>query len=432
MKDQSKSKEDLLKELEEMNKQVSKLGTVQTELKEYRDQLEKTAQELRSANTYNRSLIEASLDLLVTISPEGKVTDVNEATIQVTGVSREHLIGSDFSDYFTEPDKARAGYKKVLSEGLVKNYPLTIRHTSGRMIDVLYNASVYRNEAGEVQGVFATARDITEIKKVEKARALAAIVESSEDAIIGKGLDGTVLSWNSGAERTYGYSAREMVGKSISILTPPDHPDEVSGILRRIGQGEYIEHYETIRIRKDGQRIDVSLTISPIKDESGRITGASTIGRDITESKRKEETIRRQTQEILELSTPVIQVWQGVVVAPLIGTMDSARTQRFMERFLNAIVNTNSSVALVDITGVPTIDTQTAQHLIEAISSAQLLGTKVVLTGVRPAIAQTLVHLGIDLSEIDTRSSLSAGLRVAFDVLDLQVVNKTKINKEEE
>ncbi len=116
----------------------------------------------KSGMNYARNLIEASLDPLVTISPEGKVTDVNKATEQVTGLTRDKLIGTDFSSYFTEPDKADAGYKKVLSQGSVKDYPLTLRHVSGRTIDVLYNAAVYLNEAGEVQGVFAAARDITE------------------------------------------------------------------------------------------------------------------------------------------------------------------------------------------------------------------------------------------------------------------------------
>ena len=147
---------------------------------------------------------------------------------------------------------------------------------------------------------------------------------------------------------------------------------------------------------------------------------------DETEKKRQEEIIRRQTQEILDVSTPVIQVWEGVVVAPLIGMLDSERTQQFLERFLDRIVATNSPVALVDITGVPAIDTQTAQHLMEAVTAARLLGTGVILTGVRPAIAQTLVHLGIDLSAIQTKASLSGGLRVAFEMQGLQVTKKDR------
>ena len=104
---------------------------------------------------------------MVTISAKGKITDVNKATEEVTGCSREELIGSDFSDYFTEPEEARAGYRKVFTEGLVKDYPLAIRHKSGRITDVLYNASIYRNPQGEIQGVFAAARDITERKAME-------------------------------------------------------------------------------------------------------------------------------------------------------------------------------------------------------------------------------------------------------------------------
>ncbi len=127
-------------------------------------------EELRSASLYARSLIEASLDPLVTISQEGKITDVNKATELATGLTRERLIGSNFSDYFTEPDKANAGYQKVMSEGQVRDYPLTIRHTSGRTTDVLYNATVYRNEAGQVQGVFAAARDVTELKAAQERR----------------------------------------------------------------------------------------------------------------------------------------------------------------------------------------------------------------------------------------------------------------------
>jgi len=133
----------------------------------------------------------------------------------------------------------------------------------------------------------------------------------------------------------------------------------------------------------------------------------------------REEVISQQHEEILELSTPVVQVWDGVVAAPIIGTLDSHRTQMFMERLLQAIVDTKSPVALVDITGVPAIDTATAQHLIDTINSVKLLGAQVVITGVSPAIAQTLVHLGIDLTGIMTRSSLADGIKVALDRLNL-------------
>jgi PAS domain S-box-containing protein len=120
------------------------------------------------ASQYARSLIEASLDPLVTISPEGKITDVNAGSVKVTGVPREKLIGTDFSNYFTEPDKAREGYQQVFAKGSVTDYPLTIRHQDGTLTDVLYNASVYRDVRGIVLGVFAAARDVTDQKQAEE------------------------------------------------------------------------------------------------------------------------------------------------------------------------------------------------------------------------------------------------------------------------
>lgn len=139
-----------------------------------------------------------------------------------------------------------------------------------------------------------------------------------------------------------------------------------------------------------------------------------------------DEVISRQTEEILEMSTPVIQIWEGVVAAPIIGMLDSSRTQQFMERLLETIVATNSPVALIDITGVPQIDTATAQHLIDTINAVKLLGSQVIITGVRPVIAQTLVHLGIDLSGIITRPTMASGLKVALDKLSVKVIDNSK------
>ncbi len=138
-------------------------------------------------------------------------------------------------------------------------------------------------------------RDITERKEKEEALfKLAAIVENSDDAIIGKTLDGTIISWNKSAERIYGYMSQEIIGKSISILVPFGQPNELLGILEKIKVGDHIEHYETVRVRKDGEEVNISLTISPIKDIAGNIIGASTIARDITERKK----IKKKSQEI--------------------------------------------------------------------------------------------------------------------------------------
>jgi PAS domain S-box-containing protein len=260
-------------------------------------------QKVLAGSFYSRSLIEASLDPLVTISSEGKITDVNKATEDVTGFSREELIGRDFSNYFTEPEEARAGYQKVFTEGLVKDYPLAIRHKSGKITDVLYNASVYKNPEGEIQGVFAAARDVTESKRVmrdfaETKNFLDNILQSSTKySIIGKDLDHKILSWNEGAKRNYGYTAEEIIGKDSSILHTPE--DVKSGAVDKLLKRAYEEGLaEGVfeRIRKDGSRFIASVVVTRRQDSNGRPIGYLLISNDISEKKQAEEQLKQASQ----------------------------------------------------------------------------------------------------------------------------------------
>ena len=225
---------------------------------------------------------------------------------------------------------------------------------------------------------------------------------------------------NSNWLKTWDKKLKEVVGKTDFDF----FPKEVAEILivedRTVMQTGQPLKTEMAHVF-EGQEIIKEKYKIPIKNDEGETFGILGFSLDITRVKQSEEVVARQSQEIMELSTPVMQVWEGVVVAPLIGMLDSERTQQFMERFLNGITKTQSPVALLDITGVPAVDTQTAQHLVEAITAAKLLGTRVILTGVRPAIAQTMVHLGIDLAGVDTKSSLSAGLRLCFEILGMHV-----------
>src|SRR5450631_329799 len=241
---------------------------------------------LKHAAQYARSLIEASLDPLETISPEGKITDVNEAAVKASGVPRHKLIGSDFSGYFTQPDKARQGYQRVFEQGLVTDYPLTLRHQDGTLTDISCNASVYRDAGGNVLGVLAAARDMTQQKKaVQAAQHMATIIEFSDDAIISSTLDGIITGWNKAAERLYGYSRQEIIGKSIQPVAPSDRPDEINDILTKVRAGQRVEHFEASRVRKDGTVFPVSLTVSPIRDIDGTIVGTSVISREITDQR---------------------------------------------------------------------------------------------------------------------------------------------------
>jgi PAS domain S-box-containing protein len=251
------------------------------------------------------------------------------------------------------------------------------------------------------------------------------LVENMKDyAIIILDTDGRVASWNPGSETILGYRSSEIIGQHFSRFFPSEEvqrgkPERELKVAAVEGRSED----EGWRIKKDGARFWSNEVITALRDQGGALCGFGKVMRDLTERKRAEERATLQAREILEISTPVIQIWDGVLMAPLIGTLDSGRTQKLMEGLLERIVQTNSAVALLDVTGVPTIDTRTAQHLAEMTTAVRLLGAQAVLTGVRPAIAQTLAHLGVDLGEITTRSTLAAGFRVALNLLNLQVVS---------
>ena len=246
---------------------------------------------------YSRSLIEASLDPLVTISAEGKITDVNRATELVTGVSREQLINSDFADYFTDPDKARAGYQLVFSRGYVTDYPLAIRHVSGKITDVLYNASVYVDPNGKVNGVFAAARDITERKRVieelrEQKEFFHLIAENIGDFIAVLDLDGRRI-YNSPSYMQFFGSKRDLRGSDSFAEIHPDDRERVRNAFQetaRSGRGRQLEYRLVIA---DGSVRIMESRGSVIRDQDGKISRIVVVSHDITERKHMENQVRQ-------------------------------------------------------------------------------------------------------------------------------------------
>src|ERR1700733_115266 len=264
---------------------------------------ERAEEQLRVASAYARSLIEASLDPMVTISAEGKITDVNEATIRVTGVERGHLIGTDFSDYFTEPDRAREGYRQVFAQGFVTGYPLTIRHVGGGLSDVLYHASLYKGMDGNVLGVFAAARDVADstrlLRETSETKAfLDNILQSSTKySIIGMDLDHRILSWNKGASRNYGYTAQEVIGKDSGVLHTPQDVD--SGAVDRLLATAYKDDLAEgmfERVRKDGSGSTAGVVLTRRDDALGHPIGFLLMSEDISEKRLAEEQLQAASQ----------------------------------------------------------------------------------------------------------------------------------------
>lgn len=269
---------------------------------------ERTA-ELRQMKEKYYGIFESAIEGIFQSTLEGRYLTVNPALAHKLGYETPqeliHAISDIGRQLYVEPSR-REQFSRVMEEhGYVWEFESQVYRKDGRIIWISENARTVRDASGGryYQGFVI---DITDRKRSEETRArLAAIVESSDDAIVGSALDGTVTSWNQGAERIFGYTAEEIVGQPIALLIPPDRLPEESVIMERLKRGEGIQNYETIRRLKDGRNIDVSLTISPIMDEAGRIIGASKIIRDISERKRAEEVLQArawQQSVISELS----------------------------------------------------------------------------------------------------------------------------------
>jgi PAS domain S-box-containing protein len=230
--------------------------------------------------------------------PDGTILRANRAELAMFGYSADEYIGHRIAEFHVDGDTIESILSRLGAGETVRACEARMRCRDGSIKHVLIDSSVLWDDGRFVHTRCFT-RDISEEKQAEETRLrLAAIVESSEDAIIGKDLQGTIISWNRGAESLYGYTAEEIVGRPVSVLIPPDHQDDFPHIMERLRRGERIEQYETVRICKDGRRLDVALSVSPIRTADGKIQGASKIARDITPRKRAEAAVRRQTERL--------------------------------------------------------------------------------------------------------------------------------------
>jgi len=231
------------------------------------------------------TFIEASPDAIFATTLDGRITLWNPSAERVFGFTADEVVGHP--DAVIVPEVLRVEYQvfrqRIVGGETAVRAEVVRQDKRGRHLEMWLSASPVRQTDGTITGVLQIVRDLTSWRQSEVDRArLAAIVDSSDDAIISKSLQGIVTSWNRGAQAIFGYAADEIVGKSIRTIIPPERQMEEADVLARISRGEGVDHFETVRLRKDGSRVDISLTVSPIRDDIGRIVGASKIARDIT------------------------------------------------------------------------------------------------------------------------------------------------------
>ena len=273
--------------------------------------------------THLAAIVSSSDDAIISKTLDGVIRSWNAGAEHIFGYKAEEIVGRHITtliplELHHEEEEIIAKLKRGEP---IKHYE-TVRLTKeGRRIDIALTISPIRDARGEVVGASKVARDISERKRNEVALArLAAIVSSSDDAIISKTLDGKITTWNAGAERVFGYTAEEMIGRHITTLIPPELYHEETEIIARLTRGERIEHFETVRIAKDGRRLDVSLTISPMRDQAGKIIGASKIARDITERRKHELDLARLASIVSSSEDAIIgKTLQGFVTSWNVG-----------------------------------------------------------------------------------------------------------------
>ena len=263
------------------------------------------------------SILEAIPDAVAAVNQQGVVIQVNSQTEALFGYTRDELIGQSVEMLVPERQRAQhhlhreSFYSRPKIRRMGSGLDLYGRRRDGSEFPVEISLSPVATGNGAM--VLSVIRDISDRKRIEEElrrandelerrktrelrnsqNRLALIVDSSQDAIIGKNLDGIITQWNRGAEQVYGYTAAEIIGKNVSVLCPPDRPDEIPGVLEKIRQGQQVEYFESVRMTKDGRRLNMSISVSPIYDLEGQVVGASAIGRDITAQKRIEDQLRQ-------------------------------------------------------------------------------------------------------------------------------------------
>ncbi|MEO3764046.1 PAS domain S-box protein [Streptomyces sp. B8F3] len=367
------------------------------------------------------SLLDAITDYaIVRLDADGRIAGWNRGARVLHGYGEDEVLGQPAALFYPADERAAGRPEQALAAAR-KNGRYASEGWRQRGNGARYWASsvltAIRDANGEVSGFAEVVKDASEQRRADAL--FQGLLESAPDAMVIIGPDGRIRLANRQTDLLFGYDEGQLIGREIEVLVPPrfrrHHYGHRAGYLadprtRPMGVG-----LELWGLRCDGTEFPVEISLSPLGTDEGVLVAAAI--RDVTERRETEQRLMRQRDEIMELSTPVIQVWDRVLALPLIGTLDSVRAARLTEGLLERIAETQAEVAILDISGVPTIDTQVAQHLLRTVQAAALMGTESIMSGVRPETAQSMVHLGIDMGRLRSRNTLRDALQLALALL---------------
>lgn len=359
-------------------------------------------------------------DGVITLDPDGRVVGWNDAAQALTGYAAAEMLGEPVSVLYTEEDRAADLFGRELStareNGRFKDEGWRVRKDGARFRATVVVAPV-RGDDARITGYVKLLRDVTARRADESM--FRALLESAPDAMVIVSADGRIALLNKQAEALFGYAREDLVGRPVETLVPQRlhgrHSQYRDGFFAAPMVRPMGSDLELFAVRHDGSEFPVEISLSPLHTDQGLLVCAAI--RDVTERREAQERLKRQRDEILELSTPVIQVWDKVLALPIIGTLDSGRAARLTEGLLEKIAEQQAEVIILDISGVPTVDTLVAQHLLKTVQAATLMGATSVISGVRPETAQAIVHLGIDLGRLRSRNTLRDALQLALQIV---------------